>query len=122
MGAPVLLEHFRSNFEEGRRAIAAGILNGHLQRTQRFSARDKTRHVASVSNIANLDMRSPSDGGDTLCGLAQLVLISPGDDYVEAGLGERAPRGSTEPARRSNTQNQHTAKLHVRHGLSSCRK
>jgi hypothetical protein len=111
----MLLEHSRRDFQKGRWAIAASVLNGDMQWRQRLGAGDKTGDIAGIGNISHFDARSPPNRGDALRSLTQLVVIPSRDDHGEPLRSEDARRRGTESARRSNTKDQDTALLTVRH-------
>jgi hypothetical protein len=115
MSTPMLLEHFRSYLEKRRALVTACILNSNVQGRQRLGAGDKTPDIAGVSHIAYFDMGSPPDRGNTLCGLSQLVVTSSCNDDREPGRGEDARGGGTETSWRTNTKDQDTTLLNIRH-------
>jgi hypothetical protein len=115
MSSPMLLEHFGGYLQERRALITAGILNSNAQGRQRLGARDKTPDIGGVSHIAYFDMGSLPDRGDTLRGLSELIVTSSRNDDGKPRRGEDARSGGSETTWRSNTKDEDTALLNIRH-------
>ena len=115
MSTPMLLEHFRSYLEKRRALVTACILNSNVQGRQRLGARDKTPDIGGVSHIAYFDMGSLPDRGDTLRGLSELIVTSSRNDDGKPRRGEDARSGGSETTWRSNTKDEDTALLNIRH-------
>jgi hypothetical protein len=103
------LELLFAQFQEGRRPVRAGIVDGHGQWCEFLGRFDEAGDIGRVRGVAD-DMGHPGAGGSEFCGgRRELVTITAGHrDRIAAG-GEAAGDGGAEPLRGTDAGNQDAA-------------